>query len=86
MYLNHKKGRKKKERREGGGRKKREGWGERTRNKTKKFDINSYIYGILNVTPDSFSDGGAFMDVAKAVSHANELVEKVRRVKVSEDT
>ena len=25
--------------------------------------------GILNVTPDSFSDGGAFVDVDKAVAH-----------------
>ena len=28
------------------------------------------IAGILNVTPDSFSDGGQFVDVAKAVQHA----------------
>lgn len=28
------------------------------------------IAGILNVTPDSFSDGGQFIDVAMAVQHA----------------
>lgn len=32
------------------------------------------IMGILNVTPDSFSDGGQFADFDKAVSHAFELI------------
>jgi dihydropteroate synthase len=30
--------------------------------------------GIVNVTPDSFSDGGLFLDPVAAVSHANQLV------------
>ncbi len=30
--------------------------------------------GIINVTPDSFSDGGRFLDVEAAVVHAQELV------------
>jgi dihydropteroate synthase len=30
--------------------------------------------GVLNVTPDSFSDGGRFFDVAAAVSHAVSMV------------
>jgi len=30
--------------------------------------------GVLNVTPDSFSDGGAFLDSAAAIAHAVELV------------
>ena len=30
--------------------------------------------GILNVTPDSFSDGGAFLDCDKAVVHARQMV------------
>lgn len=29
--------------------------------------------GVVNVTPDSFSDGGAFMDVSAAVDHAVRL-------------
>jgi dihydropteroate synthase len=29
--------------------------------------------GVLNVTPDSFSDGGEFLDAAAAVAHAGEL-------------
>ena len=30
--------------------------------------------GVLNVTPDSFSDGGAFVDPAAAVAHARRMV------------
>jgi len=33
------------------------------------------IMGILNITPDSFSDGGVFMDVDKALRHAQAMVE-----------
>ncbi|MEO1767928.1 dihydropteroate synthase [Thiobacter aerophilum] len=32
------------------------------------------IMGIVNVTPDSFSDGGHFFDAARAVAHGLELV------------
>ncbi len=32
------------------------------------------IMGVLNVTPDSFSDGGRFMDTATAVAHARTMV------------
>ncbi len=32
------------------------------------------IMGVLNVTPDSFSDGGQFMDTATAVAHARTMV------------
>lgn len=31
------------------------------------------IMGILNVTPDSFSDGGRFFDTKRAVAHALEM-------------
>lgn len=31
--------------------------------------------GILNVTPDSFSDGGKFMDVSRAVEHARDMAD-----------
>src|SRR5699024_9639192 len=31
------------------------------------------IMGVLNVTPDSFSDGGLYMDVEEAVRHAKEM-------------
>jgi len=34
------------------------------------------IMGIVNVTPDSFSDGGLFIDAAKAVAHAEHLLDE----------
>ena len=34
------------------------------------------IMGIVNVTPDSFSDGGQFLDPAQAIEHASRLVEE----------
>ncbi|MDI6792399.1 MAG: dihydropteroate synthase [bacterium] len=34
------------------------------------------IMGILNITPDSFSDGGEFLDFERAVSYARRLVEE----------
>ncbi len=34
------------------------------------------LMGIVNVTPDSFSDGGHYLDSEKAVAHAIKLVEE----------
>ena len=39
------------------------------------FGQRTLLMGILNVTPDSFSDGGRYLDVAAAISHAKEMVE-----------
>ena len=38
-------------------------WGERT-----------LIMGVLNVTPDSFSDGGQFFSFDQAIAHAEEMI------------
>ncbi|WP_414697753.1 dihydropteroate synthase [Peptacetobacter sp. AB845] len=38
------------------------------------YGKRTYIMGILNVTPDSFSDGGDFNSVEKALKHAKEMV------------
>ena len=35
----------------------------------------SLIMGILNVTPDSFSDGGLYFDTQKAINHALSMIE-----------
>jgi len=35
-----------------------------------------HIMGILNVTPDSFSDGGQFNAVGKAIAHCKQMVEE----------
>jgi dihydropteroate synthase len=32
--------------------------------------------GVLNVTPDSFSDGGRFLDIAAAVAHGRRMAEE----------
>lgn len=44
----------------------------------KEFDLSShcYIMGILNVTPDSFSDGGKFDSLDAALFHAEEMVKQ----------
>jgi len=44
----------------------------------REFDVKNrtYIMGILNVTPDSFSDGGSFCDVDLALEHARDMIEK----------
>ena len=42
----------------------------------RNFDIvnDNYIMGILNVTPDSFSDGGRWNSLDKALKHAEEMI------------
>lgn len=47
----------------------------------REFDINSadhkcYIMGILNVTPDSFSDGGKWNTLDKAREHVARMIEE----------
>ena len=41
-----------------------------------EFDLlhKGYIMGILNVTPDSFSDGGKFNQIDAALKHAEEMI------------
>ena len=43
---------------------------------TKEFDTvnKTYVMGILNVTPDSFSDGGKFNVLDKALKHVEEML------------
>ena len=38
------------------------------------FEDNFYVMGILNVTPDSFSDGGQYNDVDKALFRVEEMI------------
>ncbi len=42
-----------------------------------EFDTENefYIMGILNVTPDSFSDGGCFNDMDRALFHVEEMIQ-----------
>ncbi|SDW74123.1 Dihydropteroate synthase [Marinococcus luteus] len=39
------------------------------------FSLKTFVMGILNVTPDSFSDGGRYSEVEQAVAQAEKLVE-----------
>jgi dihydropteroate synthase len=36
--------------------------------------VDSLVMGIVNVTPDSFSDGGLFLDADAAIAHGRELL------------
>jgi dihydropteroate synthase len=36
---------------------------------------HAYVMGILNVTPDSFSDGGLFLNTGEAVKHGIEMLD-----------
>jgi dihydropteroate synthase len=38
--------------------------------------MNPKLMGIVNVTPDSFSDGGLFLDPDAAIAHGRELLEQ----------
>lgn len=42
----------------------------------KEFDVKNktYIMGILNVTPDSFSDGGKYNSVDRALKHTEQMI------------
>jgi len=41
----------------------------------KRLDLSApVVMGIVNVTPDSFSDGGRFFDAQRAIDHGRQLV------------
>ena len=46
----------------------------RLRTRTLEFAHRPLLMGIVNVTPDSFSDGGNYLDSHAAVAHALQLV------------
>lgn len=46
------------------------------RNSRFDFKNNTYVMGILNVTPDSFSDGGLHNTTDNAVAHALKMIEE----------
>ena len=43
---------------------------------TKEFDVKNktYVMGILNVTPDSFSDGGRWNSLDAALKHTQQMI------------
>jgi dihydropteroate synthase len=40
------------------------------------MSVSYRVMGIVNVTPDSFSDGGVFLDAGAAIAHARDLFEQ----------
>lgn len=52
------------------------GWRLPTRHGDIDMRHRTAVMGILNVTPDSFADGGRYLDSARAVAHGIELAEE----------
>ncbi len=50
------------------------GW--RLRTRTMELGRRTLVMGVVNVTPDSFSDGGAFFDPEAAVAHGLQLLDE----------
>lgn len=48
----------------------------RGNNKTLLIGKKTILMGILNVTPDSFSDGGKFFQPQKAIAHAKRMIDE----------
>src|SRR5438128_971749 len=48
----------------------------RLRTRQLELGVRTLVMGVVNVTPDSFSDGGRFFDAAHAIDHAQRLVEE----------
>ena len=44
-------------------------------NKEFKIGERTYVMGILNFTPDSFSDGGIFNNIDTALAHIEKMIE-----------
>src|SRR5688572_19857527 len=45
-------------------------------NRTLPVGERTLIMGVLNVTPDSFSDGNQFLNFDKAIAHAEQMIEE----------
>lgn len=52
---------------------------EQVENETRDYK-RSKIVGILNLTPNSFSDGGEFLEIDKAINHAIDMIEQGAQV------
>ena len=48
----------------------------RLRSRTLELGRRTLVMGIVNVTPDSFSDGGQFFDPQAAIDHAMQLLDE----------
>ncbi|MGD0628732.1 MAG: dihydropteroate synthase [Terracidiphilus sp.] len=48
----------------------------RLRSRTLEVGRRTLVMGVVNITPDSFSDGGSFLDPQAAVAHALNLLDE----------
>jgi len=48
----------------------------RLRTRTLELGYRTLVMGVVNITPDSFSDGGLFLDPEAAVAHGHQLLEE----------
>jgi len=48
----------------------------RLRTRTLSLGVRTLVMGVVNITPDSFSDGGRFLDREAAVAHALKLFDE----------
>ena len=48
----------------------------RLRNRTLVLGERTLVMGVVNITPDSFSDGGKFLERDQAIAHARQLAEE----------
>src|SRR5271155_1596147 len=46
------------------------------RDRSVDLSLSGLIMGVLNITPDSFSDGGRFLERETAFTHAQRMVEE----------
>ena len=48
----------------------------RLRTRTLELGRRTLIMGVVNITPDSFSDGGTFLDANAAIAHGLQLIDE----------
>jgi len=48
----------------------------RVRTRTLALGQRTLIVGVVNITPDSFSDGGRFLDPSAAIAHGISLLDE----------
>jgi len=46
------------------------------RSKTLSLGVRTRVMGVVNITPDSFSDGGQYLEAERAIEHGLELLEE----------
>ena len=46
------------------------------KNRSLVYGERTLVMGVLNVTPDSFSDGGKFFSFDAAIAHAEQMIEE----------